>query len=47
VGADTERIIEEVRKKMGKRKLLKNTKIFGDGKGSEKIVEILWTHIGP
>jgi len=41
VGTDTRRIIEEVRKKIVKRRPIKNMKIFGDGKGSEKIVRHL------
>jgi len=40
-GTKAERIIKEVRKEVGRRRPLKNMKIFGDGKASVKIVEHL------
>jgi UDP-GlcNAc3NAcA epimerase len=41
VGTDVGKIIEETRKRMKKRKFLQNAKIFGDGRGGEKIVQHL------
>jgi UDP-GlcNAc3NAcA epimerase len=41
VGTETEQIAEEVKKRVGGRHPSKGTKLFGDGKASEKIVQIL------
>ena len=41
VGTETEKIAEEVKKRVGGRRPSKGTKLFGDGKASEKIVQIL------
>jgi UDP-GlcNAc3NAcA epimerase len=43
VGAETERIVEEVRR-LSERKHPKKTGIFGDGRASEKIVRMLVAH---
>jgi UDP-GlcNAc3NAcA epimerase len=40
-GAETERIVEEVRKRVGRKHDSKGTGLFGDGKASGKIVQIL------
>jgi len=44
VDTETEQIAEEVKKKGGGRRPSKETKLFGDGKASEKIVQILSEH---
>jgi UDP-N-acetylglucosamine 2-epimerase len=41
VDTETEQIAEEVKKRGGGRRPSKETKLFGDGKASEKIVQIL------
>jgi UDP-N-acetylglucosamine 2-epimerase len=46
VGSATERIVEAVRDRMGRRFPSMGRGIFGDGKASEKIVRVLSDHIG-
>jgi UDP-N-acetylglucosamine 2-epimerase len=46
VGTSEERIVKEVRHTEERRRYLKGSKIFGDGKASQKIVEILLKHTG-
>jgi len=41
VGTETEKIVEEVRKRVGRRHPSKGTGLFGDGKAGGKIVQIL------
>jgi UDP-N-acetylglucosamine 2-epimerase len=41
VGAETEKIVEKVRKRGGGKHPSKGRKLFGDGKASEKIVQVL------
>jgi len=41
VGTETEKIVEEVRKRVGRKHPSKGTGLFGDGKASGKIVQIL------
>jgi UDP-GlcNAc3NAcA epimerase len=41
VGTEAERIVEEVRRKRGRKPSAKGTQIFGDGTAGEKIVQIL------
>lgn len=41
VGTETAKIVKEVKKRVGGRRPPKGTKLFGDGKASEKIVQIL------
>jgi UDP-N-acetylglucosamine 2-epimerase len=41
VGTKTEKIVEEVKKRAGGKRPSKGTRLFGDGKASEKIVQIL------
>ncbi len=43
-GAETERIVEEVRKRVGRKHASKGTGLFGDGKASEKIVQVIAKH---
>jgi UDP-N-acetylglucosamine 2-epimerase len=45
VGTETKRIVEEVRHKVGGKRVLKNVRIFGDGKASERIVQILFNSL--
>jgi len=44
VGTETEKIVEEVRKRVGRKHPSKGTGLFGDGKASGKIVQILSEH---
>ena len=46
VGTSEERIVKEVSDTEGRRRYLKGSKIFGDGKASQKIVQILIRHSG-
>ena len=46
VGTSVERIMEEVSHTEGRRRYLKGNRIFGDGKASQKIVQILMRHSG-
>jgi UDP-GlcNAc3NAcA epimerase len=46
VGTSEERIVKEVSHTEGRRRYLKGSKIFGDGKASQKIVQILIRHSG-
>ena len=46
VGTSVERIVKEVSQTEGRRKYLKKNKIFGDGKASQKIAQILIKHPG-
>jgi UDP-GlcNAc3NAcA epimerase len=41
VGTETEKIVEEVRKRVGGKRSAKGKGLFGDGKASEKIVRVL------
>jgi UDP-N-acetylglucosamine 2-epimerase len=41
VGTEAKQIVEEVRRGIGRERPFKGTKLFGDGKASEKIVQIL------
>jgi UDP-N-acetylglucosamine 2-epimerase len=41
VGTETAEIVQEVKKRVGGRRPPKGTKLFGDGKAGEKIVQIL------
>jgi UDP-GlcNAc3NAcA epimerase len=45
-GTSVERIMEEVSHAEGRRRYLKGNRIFGDGKASQKIVQILIRHFG-
>jgi len=42
----TEGIIKEVNHAEGRRRYLRGNKVFGDGKASQKIVQILINHSG-
>jgi UDP-GlcNAc3NAcA epimerase len=44
VGTETERIVEEVRRRRGRKHPSKGTRLFGDGTASKKIVQILSDH---
>jgi UDP-N-acetylglucosamine 2-epimerase len=44
VGTGKKRIVEEVRRREGRRRPSKKRGIFGDGKASEKIVQIILSH---
>jgi UDP-N-acetylglucosamine 2-epimerase len=44
VGTETEKIVEEVRRRVGRKHPSKRTGLFGDGKASGKIVQILSKH---
>jgi UDP-N-acetylglucosamine 2-epimerase len=46
VGTSVERIMKEVDHAGGRRRYLKRNRIFGDGKASQKIVQILMRHSG-
>jgi UDP-N-acetylglucosamine 2-epimerase len=41
VGAETKRIVDEVRRREGRKRSPKKRGIFGDGKASEKIVQMI------
>jgi UDP-GlcNAc3NAcA epimerase len=44
VGTESDRIVKEVKAKKGRRVPLKKTGIFGDGKASEKIIQVLFDY---
>ena len=46
VGTEMKRIVEEVSHPKGRRRYLKGDEMFGDGKASRKIVQILTGHLG-
>jgi UDP-N-acetylglucosamine 2-epimerase len=46
IGTSVERIVKEVSQTEGRRRYLKANGIFGDGKASQKIVQILIRHFG-
>ena len=46
VGTSVERIMKEADHAGGRRRYLKRNRIFGDGKASQKIVQILMRHSG-
>jgi len=46
VGTDGKRIVKEVSRTKGRRRYLKRDGMFGDGKASRKIVQILMGHLG-
>jgi UDP-GlcNAc3NAcA epimerase len=44
VGTRTKRIVEAIKQRLGRKRTPTGIKIFGDGKASEKIVQILFNH---
>jgi UDP-GlcNAc3NAcA epimerase len=44
LGTESKRIVKEVRHRVGKKPSLKQRKLFGDGKSSPKIVQIILDH---
>jgi UDP-GlcNAc3NAcA epimerase len=44
VGTETEKIVEEVRKRVGGKHSPRGKGLFGDGKASEKIVQLIGIH---
>jgi UDP-GlcNAc3NAcA epimerase len=46
VGADWKRIVEEIRHRMERKPVLTDSKIFGDGRASEKILQVVIKYCG-
>jgi len=46
VGPEPKKIVEEVRRREGKKLPRRGADIFGDGKASERIVQMLVRHFG-